>query len=61
MRHMKIALEDLDIGYRMPLQPVSFHPASPAEPHRDSSSSGLGRFGSFTHTLPRMSAPVGRY
>ena len=28
MRHLKATLEELDIGYRMPLQPVSFHPAS---------------------------------
>lgn len=30
MRHLKTVLEELDVGYRMPLQPVSFHPASAA-------------------------------
>ncbi|KAF8315392.1 hypothetical protein DL93DRAFT_2057318 [Clavulina sp. PMI_390] len=30
MRHLKVTLEELNIGYRMPLQPVSIHPASSA-------------------------------
>jgi hypothetical protein len=62
--YMTIALEELDIGYRMPLQPVSLHPASPSGLPQDTpggASSGLGRFGSLTHTLPPLFARVGRY
>jgi len=42
MKHLRTVLEELEIGYQMPLQPVSFHPASALPPWvAQQSASGL--------------------
>lgn len=48
MKHLRSVLEELEIGYQMPLQPVSFHPSSmpPSWMNNNAPSSAPGGFGS---------------
>lgn len=65
MRHMKTTLEELNIGYRMPLQPVSFHPASAPINSAFGIDSlrtpGVGRAASLARAPPPVTARIGRY
>lgn len=65
MRHMKTTLEELNIGYRMPLQPVSFHPASTPITSALGTDSlrapSLGRSASLARAPPPLTARIGRY
>lgn len=65
MRHLKTVLEELEMGYRMPLQPVSFHPASALqqlELNNMSGPHGVHERSGFLGRAPSApSARIGRY
>ncbi|KDQ19570.1 hypothetical protein BOTBODRAFT_126457 [Botryobasidium botryosum FD-172 SS1] len=71
MRHMKTVLEDLEIGYSLPLQPIAFHPHSVPPPWATANNPSINPFGnagsfsggeSIRGTPPQgPSANAGRY
>jgi hypothetical protein len=58
MRHMKTVLEELEIGYSLPLQPVVLHPSSALSALRASQSVG-GRASPNAATLGNAGGFVG--
>lgn len=63
MRYMKTVLEELDIGYCMPLQPISFHPTlslNLLQGAASGASSGLSSLGPLMSALPPISVQFGQ-